>query len=658
MNGQDYAVDNLIEIINDQNFFDEEIEFIDLSQLRFELERIQAHPININSKEIEIFLRLGILSLNQFNAIQNYISSYGKIIALEELLQIQELDKELIKNLKPFIQFEKIIELKDFSKGRIFKESKNDFTIHYQRILQASSAFQGSTPKYIGDPSRIMIKFSSKLYKRWRFGLNLEKDSGENFAWNLPSSKVGFDHTSAYLFYSGTGFIKNIVLGDFQIGFGQALTFWRRLSFGKSSNAVSIRKVAKPIRPHTGIDEFNFLRGIALHLKKNNMSAISFLSYRKLDAHLKDSTANTYNSLISSGYHRSLGEISNAGKITELIFGGHFMFQTNKFKSGITYAHQMLSGLIVPESELYAINYFSGNENFTLGINLDYLFNNGHVFSELSTSKNMGKALLIGSVLTLDPNFSISLLHRFYSKKYQPISSSAFGESGKNQNESGIYLGIELKFSRKSMLNAYYDLYSFPWIKNRVPSLSEGEEVLFKFSHKTSKSLVTIIRYRFKKSKIKIPGSKDFSIQYRQQIRLENKHNINSLIELRYRLELHYLKALESKAGYLFYIDIILQSPEKPYSISMRYALFDTDDYNTRIYAYERDVYYAYSIRPYFYKGQKVYLNLKWRARRFFTFVFRISNTRYPFDSTIGSGINLIESSTKTEFTFQLRMRW
>ena len=181
---------------------------------------------------------------------------------------------------------------------------------------------------------------------------------------------------------------------------------------------------------------------------------------------------------------------------------------------------------------------------------------------------------------------------------------------------------------------------------------------MIKLNYNNSKKQHFSIRYRYKQGDFKNSISNDIGAKKRHQLRLDFSQDVNSLIKMHYRLELHNVKVSEWKRGYLFFVDFILQSPEKPYSISTRFALFNTDNFDTRIYAYERDVYFSYSIRPYFYQGQKIYLNLKWRMKRFFTFSFRFSHVSYPYLQSIGSGNDEINRNNRSEITFQLRIRW
>jgi hypothetical protein len=648
---QDDALDHIASAIVEESLKDESEEFIDLSDLRDQLLYLSQHPVNINSSEIEKLLELGLINFNQKYLIEAYIKEHGKILAIEELTQIKDFDIAFIKSLKPFIQFSGISDNRNINFQQIVAEGKNDLTLHYEFITQKAKAYTDSTPSYLGDPARIMIKYNLKFYKRWRAGFNVEKDAGEQIHWNFKSVKPGFDHQSAFISYQGNGLLKEAILGDFQCGFAQGLTFWRGFSFGKSSNSVPIRKVNSGIRPHSGMDEYNYLRGLGLLFSKRRIQAIGFISFRNLDASPTDSTMQTFSTISKGGYHRTVNELARSGQLKELLWAASLSYSLPHLKMGIAYAHQLFHANLVAKQDIFSIGQFSGRSNYLLGATVDYSFKNGHAFSEVSGSANGGYAFLVGTVITLDPSFSLGFLHRNYARDFQPISSNAFAESSLNQNEIGNYLGFEYKYSRKIVCNAYTDIFQFPWVKKSTGRPSEGQEILFKISYKRSKKQLFSLRYRFKNTKLNFD-------QIRNQLRLDYDQAISEIIRFRYRAEFHFLNFPDKQMGYLFFIDLILQSPEKPFSLSARYALFDTDNYDTRIYAYERDVYFAYSIKPYYYRGQKIYLNLKYRMRRFFTFSFRISHLKFPYLETIGSGNDLINSNAKTALTFQLRIRW
>ena len=50
----------------------------------------------------------------------------------------------------------------------------------------------------------------------------------------------------------------------------------------------------------------------------------------------------------------------------------------------------------------------------------------------------------------------------------------------------------------------------------------------------------------------------------------------------------------------------------KPYAASMRLQYFETNGYNSRLYAYENDVLYSFSIPVFYDKGYRYYLNINY----------------------------------------------
>ena len=114
----------------------------------------------------------------------------------------------------------------------------------------------------------------------------------------------------------------------------------------------------------------------------------------------------------------------------------------------------------------------------------------------------------------------------------------------------------------------------------------------------------------------------------------------------------------ENSNGFLIYQDVLYRPDDKPFDITLRYALFDTDDYDARIYAYENDVLYAFSIPGYYYNGSRFYILLKWEILDNLDFWLRFSQTFFNNQSTIGSGLDEIEGNARSEIKVQLRLKF
>ena len=91
----------------------------------------------------------------------------------------------------------------------------------------------------------------------------------------------------------------------------------------------------------------------------------------------------------------------------------------------------------------------------------------------------------------------------------------------------------------------------------------------------------------------------------------------------------------------------------------MRYALFQTDSYDARIYAYENDVPGSYSIPAYYSRGSRFYLMLDYNITRKIELWVRYSQTFYDNQTTISpGGLSEINGNTKSEIRTQIRFKF
>ena len=90
----------------------------------------------------------------------------------------------------------------------------------------------------------------------------------------------------------------------------------------------------------------------------------------------------------------------------------------------------------------------------------------------------------------------------------------------------------------------------------------------------------------------------------------------------------------------------------------MRVALFDTPGFNSRIYAYENDVLYGYSIPAYQNKGLRYYVNGRYRFTGKMDMWLRYSLSKYKDITEIGSGQDQIDGSKRSEIKIQFRYQY
>ena len=144
-----------------------------------------------------------------------------------------------------------------------------------------------------------------------------------------------------------------------------------------------------------------------------------------------------------------------------------------------------------------------------------------------------------------------------------------------------------------------------------------------------------------------------------QNLRLHLDIKASECITLKSRVEGVFVarKSSKSEQGILLYQDIKFKSKNSPFQFSFRYALFDTDSYDSRIYAYESHILNVFSIPAMYHQGTRIYAVVRYDFLRRYSLWVRWANTFYSNRSTIGSGSEQIDESVKTTLSFQLRVK-
>ena len=93
----------------------------------------------------------------------------------------------------------------------------------------------------------------------------------------------------------------------------------------------------------------------------------------------------------------------------------------------------------------------------------------------------------------------------------------------------------------------------------------------------------------------------------------------------------------------------------QPWSVVGRILYFDTDSYDTRLYAYENDVMYGSSTPVFSGRGYRYYAIFSYDLNNKTTCWLKISQSLYPGMEAIGSGLDEIAGDRKTEVKVQVR---
>jgi len=637
------------------------------------------HPLNLNRADLDDLEELGMLTGIQVNNLLVHIEDNGKLMTLEELQTIEGFDADIIKLLLPFVKVSSDVDDAQLSVRELLKNGENQFFLRYQSILEERKGYSTiSDSALLLSPNSRARGTAVKLYSRFRYkygrhlsiGFTAEKDAGEEFF--KGTQKQGFDFYSAHIFIRNQGKIKQLAIGDFQAQFGQGLTYWSGRAFGKSADIMLVKRSAQGLKAYTSVDESRFLRGGGVTFQWGEIEATTFYSYNIEDANVNliDSLSDNdevlaVTSIQQTGLHRTISEIEDKDVITQQQFGGHLAYKTRAFSFGVTGIHSTINTDFTPGIQTY--NQFRNTERNQAKLGADYncIFKNFNFFGEFSKNIAAGNAFVSGALITLDPKFSIAVLYRNYDRDFQPISSAGLGEGSTNENEKGLYMGFIAKPIKKFTLSAYYDQFRFPWLKFGIHGPSGGYQYLAQLTYKPSKKMEMYIRIRerdkLENTSLDLNGGIDHLVHEKQtNYRFHYSYKVSESFKLKGRVELLNYDKEESpfETGYLIYQDIIYKTKKSPFSFAFRYAIFDTESFNSRIYAYENDVLYAFSIPAYSNRGVRTYLTVRYRVKRGVDLWLRYGLTYYDNLEGISSGLDEIQGNHKQEIKAQLRFKF
>ena len=314
---------------------------------------------------------------------------------------------------------------------------------------------------------------------------------------------------------------------------------------------------------------------------------------------------------------------------------------------------------LIPADRLYNQFRFRGTENINGGI--DYSFNRGktQLFGEAAISKSKGIAFVQGAIVNLNDQLSLSMLLRHFDKDYQSLWANTFAEGSNINNESGLYFGTKLLPVKFVTISAYSDIYRSQWLNYTTAAPSNGWDVMAQANVVLSQKTEFYIRYKNEEKEAKFVQKERYVNlpTKNQKLRIHFYHKYNEKIKFKTRFEHVLYKGLEKEKGLLIFQDIQFTPEKIPFNISARVAWFNTDSYNSRIYAYENDLLYTFSIPAFYGGGFRTYINVNYKISKKLDFWVKFANTSWNDRDVISSGYNEIQGNNKTELKFQLRLK-
>jgi hypothetical protein len=569
------------------------------------LAALSENPVMVNSGDEEEIARLFFLTLFQVKVLADYVNNHGSIATIYEIVLLPGFDRPTAMLMEPYISLSVPLKTTLSKRGRT------------SALLSAMISFPSGDDDSTGVRSVLRINHAGRELS---YGLTAENDPYESFTFRKA---CGADFVSAYLLYKGKGLLSSVVLGDYSLRFGEGLVLNNSSWQGSWLISPSFMAGREVVDAYTSTDEDNFFRGAGAVIGTVNAGAALFVSSNTIDARVKynsDSTEKFITNLVRGGLHNTESGMAARNSLTESVVGIHLSGGGEKVRGGVTLAATLFSIPFKPDTaggeDLYK---FRGDHLINLGVDLKAGTGKLFYFGELAFSIPGSVAVMSGIRALPSERVTFNLIARYLDPDYHVFHSNVYGTGSSVANEMGLAGNIHLEAAKHLFVSAGADIYRIPWLSYQSSAPSTGTRSDIKIEYTPSDNFT--LRGSFSKTEREYDGETETGVADTElKSRLQSSLLASwSPQELRTRegtslsltTRIVWCRVPESKQnGYLLCQDV-------SYSLSnlkfwLRYSLFTTAGWDTRLYAYENDLLHSFSIPPLYDDGSRAYLMLQW----------------------------------------------
>ena len=648
---------------------DDESEWTETYEL---LEALAQQPIDLNTATRDDLEQLPFLSEEQVMDFIEYRDRYGALRSMGELRMVQSMDFVQIR-LLPFFTYvgdvdEAVYENTAAGRNRRLWQSdeqaaKKWYWWHtYSNMPHKLTATgrlplyrrKGDRAGYLGYPYRHWLRYEYNTGGHLKFGVGGAQDAGEPFFAGRNS--WGYDSYSYYFQLKRMGVLENLVAGKYKVSAGMGLILNNSFSLGKVAMLQNLGHTVNALRPHSSGAESDYFQGAGatLHLGKA-LTLTAFASHRAVDGTLNvDGSVAT---LIYSGYHRTENEMQKKYNTHLSSGGGSLTFYGGPFRIGVNTVYTHIDRALSPDRSTLYRRYYAHGRDF-VNVSVDYGYSGRRLKLRGETAIDGHGAVATINVLSgrLSRNVSTMLMQRFYSCRYTTLHGHCISDGGRVQNESGLYLGVNWRASAALQFTAYADYAYSPWARYLVSQSSHAYDFFLQGDcylpcwHLQSR-VRAHLRQHDNDAKTALVDNDDY------RGRLSATYNIGGRLELKTKTQIDAVRAFTPATSSGLMLSQQATAHCGHWQLWALAAVFDTDDYRSRLNIYEHQLPGNFSFPMFFGEGLRLCALAAYEPTARLRLSVKVGYTSYFDRTAIGTGLQQTDHSSMTDIDVQMRLR-
>lgn len=629
-----------------------------------DLYAIADNKLDINSASADELRSLHVLKETQIQKVIEERNKTGAFTSTLDLLMLDEFDEWLVERLKHFIKVEDEV---DAAKS---KKIKGEFVLRAGCQIQEAKGYTTEAKnQYLGKPMKLLSRNKIEINEVYSLGFVSESDAGE------PIGKYGItitDFLSGYFSYKkNKNGLARAIIGHYHAHVGQGLGLWTGFSADNTSLQSSLDKNAEPVSPTLSASEYGYLRGVAGTLVHNKSYLTLFVSHTDNDASIfrgeADSSHVWIQTIQADGYHRTKTEIEGRNNVSLMAGGGYasqgFNGETIGGKVGVGINKWHSTKALYNDDKLYRINYPNTGDIVTLHADHRIMFSRVKMYGEVAYQISEVKALAVMQAmdLALRGGSYLTIGYRSFGKHYYAAIQSPWSRWSQPSSEEGLYIGMQASPHADVTLLASANIYKNKWLTYKCQSPSSGHKFRINLSYTPVKWNEITLRVRMDGNEV-TSAAANHRLQQEKRVSYKLQYQSSPAGWVRFKggIEfIHYRKEREASSDGVWLSQEFKLAIDKlcKMRVTLYIAHFDTDDYNSRVYAYMPDVLYTMSTPMFSGRGVVAMGQTTLNPHPDLSVSLRVKHVRYLDRNKIGTGNEEVDGSRKSEVKVQLRYK-
>lgn len=574
------------------------------------LKQYMAAPVNINDSAA--VAELPFVSPFQLKALRNYITLHGQLLSMKELAFVPGFDSVTYSLLMFTAKAEPYV---NDGKWRWW-EGRHTVVTGIGGTVEQAAGYRDST--YSGDNLRALISYNYNYRNHINVRLVADKDPAE--PWG-KGNYYGY-----HLMLSDIGRLERLVVGRYNLQFGQGLTLW------------------------TGLAPFNFLGQPTIRFGSGVRQASAFYEYG-----YQEGVAATVN--IGAGVHLSAFASRVDG---ETLLGGHVDYRRGNLIVGLTGSFASLGSLNTVRDYVYNQNYFRGDRLANFGVDAVYRYRRLMLYGEASLSSEGKPAAIAGATIEVSGTTAFGVSYRYYDPLYHNLHAQGYA-IGTIQGEKGLAFEARTTLPLGLLLVASADMHDFPVLRYGAYSPTSGSWLRFRLERGFGRYLHAVVRYAYRQKERNIPNI-DSTLYL-------NEKTVRHQVQSELASEIGNFRLVSRGAYAIFETDnneiqhgwLVSQSARYmhgPIQVTAALTWFNVDGYYARLYLSESNLQYAWSMPMLNGRGMRGSAVLRYDVCRWLAAAIKYAVLYYPGQESVGSGAAQTEGPLRQTWFIQLRCKF